>query len=154
MSYLGERQSPPWWTSSFFSEESESFLAPAFPRSKFLAQYAGAVQAAARVHDERIGVGSVYHLFRLPETVEQAIRRTFHDEQFANKLAKHIKDTNPAIAFLRSSGDSPKASSVGPTLVGSVQQIVDLTSWRKVAGEYAHAFETKREMYPFFADRQ
>jgi hypothetical protein len=36
-------------------------------------------EAAARVHDEYIGVGKVYHLFRLPEHIEQALHSSLRD---------------------------------------------------------------------------
>jgi hypothetical protein len=70
---LGEQKEPKWWPSNFFGAGSNAFLAPLFPRTLLLAQYHGVVQSAARVHDEHIGVGRVYHLFRLPEDIEYGI---------------------------------------------------------------------------------
>ena len=64
--YLGEKGQANWWGSEFFSTTAAAFLAPIFNRSLFLAQYQGATAAAAKIHDEAIGVGSIYHLFRLP----------------------------------------------------------------------------------------
>jgi hypothetical protein len=44
----------------------------------------GETHAAALVHDERIGVGNVYHLFRLPEEMEQGIHQKLHDNGLVN----------------------------------------------------------------------
>lgn len=63
--YLGEKDQNGWWTSSFLSPTSKPFLSPVFPRTFALAQLHGVTAAAAAVHDDRIGVGDVFHLFRL-----------------------------------------------------------------------------------------
>jgi len=76
--YLGEREQFAWWQSSFFDQGSSAFLTPVFARTHVLAQVAGVTRAAALVHDKWIGVGDAYHLFRMPEDVEQAIHRALH----------------------------------------------------------------------------
>ena len=73
VAYLGERDQFAWWQSAFFGAGSALFLSPIFARTQILAQCAGAGMAAARVHDEHIGVGGVYHLFRLPEEIERSL---------------------------------------------------------------------------------
>jgi len=55
--YLGEREQFGWWQSSFFTQGSDAFLTPIFGRTKALAQCNGVTQAAAIIHDERIGTG-------------------------------------------------------------------------------------------------
>uniref|UniRef100_UPI0039B77F6C BrxE family protein n=1 Tax=Pseudomonas sp. P1B16 TaxID=2986074 RepID=UPI0039B77F6C len=69
--YLGEQQ-PAWWSSQFFSPTAAAFLGPVFARSTTLAQYQGVTAAAARKHEEHIGEGRTFHLFRLPEIFEQS----------------------------------------------------------------------------------
>jgi len=76
--FLGEKEQAGWWPSSFFGIGSTAFLSPLFPRTHFLAQCQGVTCAASRKHDERIGVGQVYHLFRLPEDIEQGIHHLLH----------------------------------------------------------------------------
>tara|TARA_B100000686_G_scaffold343118_1_gene423375 strand:- start:618 stop:986 length:369 start_codon:yes stop_codon:yes gene_type:complete len=78
--YLGEKDQHNWWGCSFFSAISSSFLDPVFPRTAFLARCHGVKAKATRLHDERIGVGKVYHLFRLPEHTEQKLHEHFLDE--------------------------------------------------------------------------
>ena len=71
--FLGEQANPWWWDSSFCGNNGKAFLSPVFPRTYIHAQYQGVVSAAALVHDDRIGVGNVFHLFRLPEDIEQGL---------------------------------------------------------------------------------
>lgn len=63
--YLGEKDQAGWWSSSFFASTGSAFLSPIFPRTQVVAQCQGVSGAASKIHDERIGVGNVYHLFRL-----------------------------------------------------------------------------------------
>jgi len=72
--YLGEQLQPTWWSSSFLAPVSTAFLTPMFSKTALLAQYHGIREAAARIHDEHIGIGKgVFHLFRLPDTLEQEL---------------------------------------------------------------------------------
>ncbi len=71
---LGERQSPYWWATSFMTETSGMFLNPIFTKTHLLAQYQGIKEAACLVHDEYIGTGKVFHLFRLPEEIEYELQ--------------------------------------------------------------------------------
>lgn len=54
--YLGEKNQAHWWGGELLSPSATAFLAPIFNRSLFLAQYQGSSRAAAKVHDEAIGV--------------------------------------------------------------------------------------------------
>ncbi len=74
--YLGEHHQANWWSSSFLGHSSEAFLAPIFGNAAANARVVGVTEAARRVHDDAIGVGRTFHLFRLPETLEQELHRT------------------------------------------------------------------------------
>ena len=52
--YLGEKNQSNWWSSSFFTPQSSSFLNPVFGKTSFIAQYQGVKEAATRMHDEHI----------------------------------------------------------------------------------------------------
>jgi hypothetical protein len=94
--FLGEREQFAWWPSAFFAPGSQAFLLPLFARTRLLAQCNGVTQAAALVHDDRIGVGQVYHLFRLPEDMEQAIHRFLNDEAACGRLEAQVGRCWPA----------------------------------------------------------
>lgn len=98
--FLGERDQPGWWPSSFFGAGSSAFVTPVFPRTHFLAQCLGVTGAALKVHDERIGVGRVFHLFRLPEDLEQGIHRVLHDDSCVAAIREKLVDREAAMRFL------------------------------------------------------
>ena len=62
--FLGERAQHAWWPTAFYEPSSRHFLEPVFVKTARLAQYHGVVEAARRLHDEHLSVGS-FHLFRL-----------------------------------------------------------------------------------------
>jgi hypothetical protein len=149
--FLGERGPKARWPSAFFSDSSRSFLSPLFPRTLALSQLRGVIAAAARVHDERIGVGDVYHLFRLPEEIEQAVHQFMLTSQAAVALAASAADPASASTTLTTFAAAQEVESPGPARIASAEQIDDLTAWQKVAGRYAFGFRRDTEVYPFFS---
>lgn len=150
--YLGERDQYAWWQSSFFSPNSRTFLAPIFSRTQLVARCTGATRSAALIHDERIGVGSVYHLFRLPEDVEQRVHRTLHTTQFSSRILPIVASRDAALAFLRGEAGNTQPLGVGPTRIGVAADFRKPKSWRAVAELYVSAFEREAQTYPYFVD--
>lgn len=149
---LGERANPRWWTSSFCSNNGKAFLSPIFPRTYIYSQYQGVVSAAALVHDDRIGIGKVFHLFRLPEDMEQGIQAIFKDES-KEALAGVMKDVDSATEFLRAYANGVQKMSQGPVKVGQLLALRNPSGWKDVASFYLNGFEHQRETFPFFSDR-
>ena len=150
--YLGEREQFSWWQSSFFTAGSQAFLAPIFARTQFLAQCSGVTRAAANVHDERIGTGHVYHLFRLPEDTEQDIHQLLHSSELTQESASLITDQEAALNFLRQDLDSVDSSAIGPVLINKTEALRDSTQWRVACAHYIHGFKQGVEIFPYFAD--
>ena len=150
--YLGEREQFGWWQSSFFTQGSSAFLSPVFGRTQLLAQCNGVTRAAALVHDERIGVGNVYHLFRLPEEFEQGIHQALQDAQLGAGVQKIIANKDTALDNLRKSSATPNQPGIGPTRVGNIRALRDQETWNFVAGLYLFSFETQKEILPYFAN--
>lgn len=150
--FLGEREQYAWWQSSFFSPLSRTFLMPVFGRTILLAQCMGVTQAAALVHDERIGVGRVYHLFRLPEDVEQAIHRGLHTAPLAMQIAASVASQDAALAYLRGEARNGNGGGVGPIQVGAVHQLRERKSWRSLTAQYVCAFERGEQVFPYFSE--
>jgi len=148
--FLGEREQFGWWQSSFFSEWSKAFLAPVFARTQLVAQYTGAVQAATLVHDERIGVGRVFHLFRLPEAFEQELRQVLSNSDVASDLGAQMANRDKALSLLLRQAASHDAQAVGPVLVGQVQDMYEVDVWRTVAAQYANGFKHNSQVFPYF----
>jgi hypothetical protein len=150
--YLGEHDQFAWWQSSFFAPASRAFLAPVFARTPVVAQCVGVTRAAALVHDERIGVGRVYHLFRLPEDLEQSIHSALHDPDLGARITASTVGQNAALAYLRELATSTVTSGIGPTLIGEARALRTADTWRLVTTHYLRAFEQGAQVYPYFIE--
>ena len=146
--YLGERDQFGWWQSSFFTRGSDAFLSPLFGRTQLLAQCNGVTRAASIIHDERIGVGKVYHLFRLPEDIEMNIYNTFQNMREPLMVFR----TGNVMSFLKEFALQPGQVSSGPTRVGDTKSIFELYSWKVVSGLYLNAIDNKVETFPYFSE--
>ena len=147
--YLGE-QAPTWWTSQFFSSSAAAFLRPVFGRSMPLAQYQGVTAAASRVHDEHIGVGRTFHLFRLPELYEQSAAEAFADPSIAEDLQAHVADREQALARLAELA-RPMTASEGPIVLGDLgESIADALP--SLAGAYLDAFHKGIRTFPYLRE--
>jgi hypothetical protein len=151
--YLGEREQHSWWQSSFLSPTSRAFLTPVFARTHVLAQYTGVTRAAGMIHDDRIGVGSVFHLFRLPEDMEQGLHRVVHDARVIARVTVAVRDHDSAVSTLRSLACAPPPAAVGPTRMGTTHDLREQHVWWLVAAHYANGFSSNAEVYPYFTDR-
>lgn len=148
--FLGEQEQHSWWSSSFFGAGSKSFLSPVFPRTHVLAQYQGVLKAASIVHDERIGVGNVFHLFRLPEDLEQSIQRTIQSPHMILAITDCTVNSKTALAKLGKISDGLSRNDIGPVSVGSFANIRIAALWRQVAAYYATGLQDHFEVYPYF----
>lgn len=151
--YLGERDHYAWWQSSFFAPGSRAFLQPVFGRTQLVAQCNGVTHAAAVVHDERIGVGNVYHLFRLPEDIEQALHRVLHEQALGQRLAAACASKDAALDCLADEASTPEGTGIGPVRVGAAGDLRHPAAWHVVAAQYRRAYVQGIEVYPYFADK-
>jgi len=145
--YLGEREQSHWWSSSFLGRTSGVFLAPVFANAAGNTRLIGVTEAARRVHDEAIGVGRAFHLFRLPQTLERELHRTIS----AAADVSDIDSVDEALDELKelSSGDAAPRS--GPMHVGTVAML-DNAEWvAAVASHYVAAFKVGFQTFPYFA---
>lgn len=146
--YLGEKGQANWWGSEFFSATATAFLAPIFNRSLFLAQYQGATAAAAKAHDEAIGVGRIYHLFRLPIGLEQASADALNDDAFVQTVQARLANRELALARLAELAEKAESASPGPVSLGEMSQ--DLKAeLQRAAGFYWAAFTSGIQTFPY-----
>ena len=153
MGFLGEQSQYGWWPSAFFTASSRAFFAPIFSKTAFMAQYQGVKEAASRVHDDHIGVGRVYHLFRLPEHVEQAIFHCLQDQALIDALQDHCQDREGALESLSTLAGSHAANEEGPVLVGDIDQLLHGNTLGMLGHHYLSAFTRETRAYPYYADR-
>lgn len=150
--YLGEKAQFDWWPSGFFTPSSAAFLNPVFARTAPLAQYHGVKEAARPLHDEHIGVGRVFHLYRLPETLEQSL---FELLQEPAAVAAHpdIASQAAALDALQSFFRTPSAGQEGPIQIGTSADLDDNAWIAAAAGCYHAAFTKGMRSYPYLVDR-
>lgn len=146
---LGERDNGGWWPSGFMSPTSASFLAPIFASHVLPARYQGVLEAARRIHDERIGIGRVFHPFRLPEGMEQRLFITVNS--FGQNLVDKISSADAALATINDIAGKPAEAKYGPTRVGPINML-DSPQWvADAASLYAASFAGDVQCFPYFA---
>lgn len=144
---LGERDNMGWWQSVFMSPTSGAFLIPVFGARILEARYQGVVEAARRVHDERIGVGRAFHLFRLPEAMEQNLFDAARSG--SEELVKNSSSPKAAMATIERLLNKQTTAKSGPALVGTLGAL-DNAEWvAEVASLYAAAFSSGDMCFPY-----
>jgi hypothetical protein len=150
--YLGERAQFDWWPTEFFATTSEAFLSPVFNKTAFLARYNGITTAARRLHDERVGVGRVFHLFRLPAVVEQALHEELLAEGVTETVLANTQSKDVALAFIESLADSSVSTSEGPVQIGETSDLVGVDWIARAAAYYRDAFKENNQCFPYLKD--
>jgi len=152
--FLGEQSQFNWWLSAFFAPSSSAFLAPVFSKNAFAAQYHGGQEAASRVHDEHIGIGRVYHLFRLPEHVEQALFNSLQDKVLVDSIRDQLQNQDRALDNLITLADSLPECAEGPVLIGDIDELMDGKNLGLLAHYYLSAFTGNAKTYPYYLDKK
>ena len=146
--FLGERAQCAWWPTAFYETSSRLFLAPVFSRTPRLAQYHGVLEAARRLHDEYLSVGS-YHLFRLPEEVEQDLHKAVLSQVGEALAGRMPRNQEAALEALRRLAAANVRSSVGPTAVGSIGDLDSMDTLEAIAAAYLSAFTQNARAFPY-----
>lgn len=107
------------------------------------------------VHDEHIGVGSVHHLFRLPEDMEQAVHQLGQTSMFTEECNALLSNKETALDYLtrNASGiDSQNVASTfqGPIRIADVAAMRTSDTWPGLSACYAQAFATDAPTYPYW----
>lgn len=147
--YLGENANSKWWGSNFFSSSSDAFLDPVFPRTRMLARYHGVCEAAMLVHDEHIGVGSTYHLYRMPDSVERMSSNALIDAHFQQRLSDTLASTEAAEMRLSELAATDLDKVEGPVALGNYDSANLNWQLQQAASHYSRAFKASYKCYPF-----
>ena len=152
--FLGERNQFAWWPTTFFDTTSRSFLEPVFVKTTAQARYHGVVEAARRIHDERLSVGS-FHLFRLPEEMEQDLFATVKWEAATGSNSMVPSSRDGALQTLHSlAGSIGSTPSEGPMLVGSIEDIDKPETIMAIAGTYLKSFIDGTQAFPYVVGKR
>ncbi|MGF6296392.1 BrxE family protein [Paraburkholderia youngii] len=146
--YLAEQHAS-WFGSQFFGPRASAFLSPVFARTAFQAQCNGVTTAAARVHDEAIGVGRTHHLFRLPEVLEQGVAAALVETEFVEQMRQHVTAPDAALARLEILSAPDGAASEGAQVMAG--EFIDGAEalLGAIAGVYLDAFRKGIKAFPF-----
>jgi hypothetical protein len=151
--YLGEKTQFNWWASSFLDPNGKAFLQPSFPKTYRLSQYHGVLEAARGVHDDYIGVGRVYHLFRLPEELEHSLHDSFSEPNASERWFEGLSSREDALERLHALAKGAQGSGEGPMTIGDEVAITMPESIPRLAGVYWSAFSSGIRTYPYFKTR-
>jgi len=146
--FLGERAQCAWWPTAFYDASGRLFLEPVFSKTSRLAQYHGVLEAARRLHDEHLSVGS-YHLFRLPEEVEQDLHATVQGAVGEMLTSQAPQNKEAALEVLKRLADLGGTPSVGPTAVGNIKDIDSSETLKAIAAAYFFSFTQSTKTYPY-----
>ena len=148
--YLGEAPHFGWWQTTLLQSTSRPFLDPVFARTSKLAQYHGVREAARRLHDEHVGLGRVFHLFRLPEEVERDLHKRIEEQVGVKSLFDSLATKETALSALAAlaEGDREEAAE-GPISVGKAKELLTNKAIKEIARCYRAAFERGLRSYPY-----
>jgi len=149
VAFLGEKGQYAWWTSSFLGPTGAAVLTHMYPRTTHLAQYHGALEAARKVHDDLIGVGQVFHLFRAHEETEQDLHALILACDSAS-FHSLTSGTDASRTNLHALAGESRESLVGPVLIGEPSALLSHNALRRVAATYIHGFEADQKAFPYF----
>lgn len=150
--FLGEATHFGWWPTSFHEESSLLFLKPVFSKTTKLAQYHGVLEAARRLHDEHLSVGS-YHLFRLPEEIEQDLHNQMQYPE-TDEFARHkMCSKDVALGHLKELAGGVSVEGIGPIATGSISELKSPNTIKAIAAAYASAFMRETKAYPYLVSQ-
>lgn len=154
---LGECSRPPWWKTEFMNETGLRFLERLYPRTSFQAAVHAAGKAASDTHDRSVGRVGVYHLFRLPESLETEMNRMppNSDEGFFSALRAALGHPERLMELLIPlCGGAGTDGAPGAKRIGTEKDLMTVAGFEKTAAVYHHAFAQGKPGFPYFAAEQ
>lgn len=148
--YLGEKNQYGWWSSNFLNPSTKKMLEFTFPRTASLAQYEAVSAAAAKIHDEAIGVGKSFHLFRLPEFIEKSLVSEIQGTSDGSSFESFIDSKELAMNTLSDLAGSAILSGEGPINIGLIDDTQMEQFIAQIASAYVQAFNGSKEAFPYF----
>lgn len=155
---LGECSGSPWWKTEFMNETGLRFLERLYPRTFFQAAIHAAGKAARDAHDRAVGRVGVYHLFRLPESLDAEMSRLppNTDESFVTAFRAALGDPDKLMELLVSLADLSEGEgvSVGAKRIGTDRDLTTHAAFKAAAAIYHRAFMQRTPVFPYFATEQ
>tara|TARA_R110000772_G_scaffold213761_1_gene324293 strand:- start:2294 stop:2803 length:510 start_codon:yes stop_codon:yes gene_type:complete len=154
LGFLGEKAQHNWWGSNFMDATSEAFLVPVFPRTAMLARYHGVAEAAMLLHDEHIGVGANYHLYRLPDFVERAAAKEVAQIDAKQLMGSVLASSDAALGRLSELAPPQIERTEGPVIVGRYSDAGIKGLLQLSASHYHRAFSEGYRCFPYMREAE
>ncbi|MBE7635958.1 BrxE family protein [Sneathiella sp. P13V-1] len=152
--FLGEKSQGNWWGSNFIGTSSEAFLVPIFSRTTMFARYHGVCEAAMLVHDEHIGVGTNFHLYRMPDSVERGAAKALADSDFQQRLNDVLGSSEVAQTRLVELVTTDTNIVEGPVVLGTYADAGLNQRLHQAASHYLRAFKEGYKCFPYMREAQ
>lgn len=152
--FLGEKAQHNWWGSNFMGQTSEAFLVPVFPRTAMLARYHGVAEAAMLLHDEHIGVGVNFHLYRLPDSVERAAAKEVPQIDDKQLMGSFLASSDAALERLGQLASAEIERTEGPVVVGRHSDSGIKELLLQSASHYHQAFLKGYRCFPYMREAE
>jgi hypothetical protein len=149
VSFLGEQSQYGWWKTNLISSLGLRFMRTNFPRTNKTAALQAVGLAATKDHDQKIGMGCVYHLFRLPYEMDQALHLTSISAEEEISFPENKEEALNRMAIV---ADEVLNVSPGPCQIGTKKTIRSAFGVQEIAKHYRSAFLSNIQCYPYFAD--
>lgn len=146
--FLG--QSAKWWNCQFLSPTGPRMLQTIFPRTSHQAAIRSVMQAATLHHDKVLGKRGVYHLFRLPSSVEDRVASAMNELDNSSWAELVVTHQETALNMLKKMVASTIQVNPGPVQVGTIGRLVNRQSVEELALHYHAAFTQSVECIPYF----
>ncbi len=147
--FLGETNQPAWWDTKFLGKSGLQFLEVTFPRTPLAAGINSVTEAARRLHDEKIGKGGVFHLFRLPLPLEETLHRSLLIDRADRALAAPA-DAAGALDTLKKLAKGGLRAPAGPVQIGTSRNLATPFAIEELAKHYHDAFCRGSQTFPYF----
>jgi len=153
---LGEHPPAPWWRTQFLTDAGLRATARIFPRTAVAAAILSVCEAARRDHDNKVGVGRRYHLFRLPTEWEDGVASTLTRQESQAELKQLLQSGRDELLKkleLLAQG-SKRVGKEGPIALGAGARISTSEAIAELAANYLRAFTNNQKCYPYFEDQE
>jgi hypothetical protein len=102
------------------------------------------------VHDARLGGSGVYHLFRLPVSLEAAIQDAFAgDGANLSAVVEAVKEDTALRLLGEMAGQERAEAAEGPTNCGRVSSLQRGRGLRRICAAYLAAFQSETPVFPY-----
>jgi hypothetical protein len=155
---LGECAGSPWWKTEFMNETGLRFLERLCPRTFVRAAIHAAGKAACDAHDRAVGRVGVYHLFRLPESLDAEINRMppNADQDFVTAFRAALGNPDKLMELLAPLGGRTEGgeASLGARRIGTDTDLMTHSAFEVTAALYHRAFMQRNPVFAYFAAEQ